>query len=44
MLDDRNNTSHAYDEEKAKIIFEHIKSYLPIFEATYDSLKDKYNL
>ena len=44
MLDDRNNTSHAYDEEKAKIIFEHIKSYLPILETTYNSLKDKYKL
>jgi nucleotidyltransferase substrate binding protein (TIGR01987 family) len=44
MLDDRNNTSQAYKEEEAKLIFEHIKSYLPIFEKTYKSLKDKYRL
>lgn len=44
MLDDRNNTSHAYKEAEAKIIFEHIKSYFPIFQNTYLSLKEKYNL
>jgi nucleotidyltransferase substrate binding protein (TIGR01987 family) len=44
MLDDRNNTSHAYKEEAAKIIFEHIKTYLPVFQTTYNSLKDKYKL
>lgn len=44
MLDDRNNSSHAYEEEKAKIIFQHIKDYLPIFQLTYKSLKEKYNL
>jgi len=44
MLEDRNNTSHAYKEETAKIIFEHIKGYLPIFQSTYRILKEKYNL
>jgi nucleotidyltransferase substrate binding protein (TIGR01987 family) len=44
MLDDRNNTSHAYKEEEAKLIFEHIKTYLPIFLSTYNRLKDKYKL
>lgn len=44
MLDDRNNTSHAYKEEEAQIIFEHIKQYLPIFQRTYLMLKDKYKL
>lgn len=44
MLDDRNNTSHAYKEEEAKIIFEHIKKYLPVFQSTYLMLKDRYQL
>lgn len=44
MLDDRNNTSHAYKEEEAKLIFEHIKNYLPTFEKTYAALKKQYNL
>ena len=42
MLDDRNNTSHAYKEEQAKIIFDHIKTYLPIFLETYQKLESKY--
>jgi hypothetical protein len=44
MLDDRNNTFHAYKEEAAKIIFEHIKTYLPVFQKTYNNLKDRYKL
>jgi len=44
MLDDRNNTSHAYKEEEAQIIFKHIKSYFPVFQSTYLILKDKYGL
>lgn len=32
MLDDRNNTSHAYREERAKIIFGNIQKYLPIYQ------------
>lgn len=44
MLDDRNNTSHAYKEAEAKIIFEHIKTYLPVFQATYLKLKEQYKL
>ena len=44
MLDDRNNTSHAYQETQAKIIFEHITSYLPVFQKTYIALKEKYDL
>lgn len=42
MLDDRNNTSHAYKEELAKIIFDHIKNYLPVFLETYQKLESKY--
>jgi nucleotidyltransferase substrate binding protein (TIGR01987 family) len=44
MLDDRNNTSHAYKEEEAKIIFENILQYLPVFQKTYLALKEKYKL
>ena len=44
MLDDRNNTSHAYKEEEAKVIFERIKGYLPIFQKTYLFLKEKYQM
>jgi len=44
MLDDRNNTSHAYKEEAAKAIFEDIKTYLPVFQSTYNCLKDRYGL
>lgn len=44
MLDDRNNTSNAYKEAEAKIIFEHIKTYLPVFKQTFFALKEKYNL
>jgi len=44
MLDDRNNTSHAYKEKESKMIFEHIKGYLPVFEKTYQVLKKKYHL
>lgn len=44
MLNDRNNTSHAYNEETAKLIFQHIQSYLPTFMATYKTLKDKYDI
>jgi nucleotidyltransferase substrate binding protein (TIGR01987 family) len=42
MLDDRNNTSHVYNEKDAERIFVHIKSYLPIFVTSYQSLKDRY--
>ncbi|QQR63082.1 nucleotidyltransferase substrate binding protein [bacterium] len=44
MLDSGNNTSHAYKEEEAQIIFERIKSYMPVFEATYQKLKKTYDL
>jgi len=44
MLDDKNNTSHAYKEKEAQIIFEHIKNYMPVFEKTYEALKKQYKL
>ncbi len=44
MLDDRNSTVHVYNEEEAKKIYENVKSYLPIFEKTYEKLKKTYSL
>ena len=44
MLDDRNNTSHAYKEHEATVIFNNIKKYLPIFQETYQMLQSKYRL
>ena len=44
MLDDRNSTSHEYNEEKAKEIFERIKLHFPVIESTYNNLKKKYEL
>lgn len=44
MLDDRNEASHIYNEEIAKHLLENIKSYLPIYQTTYQNLKNKYNL
>lgn len=42
MLDDRNNTSHAYNEKTAQLIFENIKKYLPTFQTTFNHLNEKY--
>lgn len=42
MLDDRNNATHAYKEEMAKEIFERIKLYVPVFEASFITLQKKY--
>lgn len=42
MLRDRNVTSHVYNYEDAKKIFENIKLYLPVLEKTYNQLKKKY--
>lgn len=40
MLKDRNMTSHTYDERLADVIFERIKKYVPVFQKTYQSLKE----
>lgn len=42
MLDDRNNTSHVYNQNDAKKVFDNIKLYYPVMEATYNKLKIKY--
>lgn len=42
MLDDRNMTSHIYDEEKIDKIFDRIKKYYPEMQKTYDLLKERF--
>lgn len=44
MLKDRNLTSHTYDEKIADVIYEHIKTYVPIFTKTLNSLAEKFDL
>lgn len=41
LMDDRNRTSHIYDEETAAEIFSHIQSdYLPLFDALIAYLRE----
>jgi nucleotidyltransferase substrate binding protein (TIGR01987 family) len=42
MLDDRNNTSHTYEEEVAMQIFRNIKTHYPIMQETFDQLRKKF--
>ncbi|MCH1624285.1 HI0074 family nucleotidyltransferase substrate-binding subunit [Fredinandcohnia quinoae] len=42
MLRDRNETSHLYDEAKAKQIYENIKGYFPELNDTFIDLSEKY--
>ena len=44
MLKDRNLTSHTYDEKLADLIYERIKTYVPIFIKTLNSLVEKFEL
>ena len=39
MLNDRNETSHIYNEKKAKEIYQHIKNNFPELQNTFDFLK-----
>lgn len=41
MLEDRNETSHIYDKEKALEIYERIRHYHPKFQAAYQLLTRK---
>lgn len=41
MLNDRNETSHIYDEAMAKRIYKNIKTYLPILKEAYNFLSEK---
>ncbi|MHA6250444.1 HI0074 family nucleotidyltransferase substrate-binding subunit [Oceanobacillus sp. CAU 1775] len=43
MLRDRNETSHVYDEEKAKQIYDNIVSHFPIMDATFEKLKENFS-
>jgi len=42
MLEDRNQTSHTYDEELADKIYKNLYSYYPVMQQTYDKLKKAY--
>jgi nucleotidyltransferase substrate binding protein (TIGR01987 family) len=44
MLNDRNQTSHTYDEDLADQIYKHIVIYTPIFRKTLSNLKEKFCL
>lgn len=39
MLDNRNRTSHTYDEELAKAVFRRLPNYLPLFDSLLDKLR-----
>jgi nucleotidyltransferase substrate binding protein (TIGR01987 family) len=40
MLDDRNETSHIYDEAMAKRIYKNIKTYLPLLKQAYGKIAE----
>lgn len=42
MLEDRNATSHVYDEEKAQEIYQHIHDNFSELESTFTFLKQKF--
>ena len=42
MLRDRNETSHVYNEETARQIYEHIREYFPELERTYYFLLQRF--
>lgn len=43
MLDDRNETSHTYDEELADVIYGRIKTiYIPLMQTTLATLEKTY--
>lgn len=41
MIQDRNETSHIYDQKKAAEIYSNIKKYYPLLEETFALLKVK---
>lgn len=43
MLRDRNETSHVYDEEKARNIYDNIVDYFPAMKRTFKLLNEKFN-
>jgi nucleotidyltransferase substrate binding protein (TIGR01987 family) len=38
MLEDRNRTSHTYDEDLAKAVFRRLPNYLPLLDALLKKL------
>ena len=42
MLDDRNVSSHVYDEKTARRIYANIKAYWPEMQRTYQSLAQRF--
>lgn len=42
MLDDRNETSHNYDQKIAQKVLTRIKTYTPILRESYTHLQNKY--
>ncbi len=42
MLQDRNLTSHTYDEALADQIYKRIQNYVPVFQTSYAALKTKF--
>jgi nucleotidyltransferase substrate binding protein (TIGR01987 family) len=44
MLDDKNTICHVYQQSKVVEVFNHIKTYLPILEKTYQKIKVMYDL
>jgi len=44
MLQDRNTTSHVYDEKEAMKIFNHIKKNFPELDYTFNLLKERYKI
>ena len=42
MLNDRNQTSHTYNEKLADEIYQHIKDYFPVITTTYTTLRSLY--
>lgn len=42
MLNDRNQTSHTYNENLADEIYQHIKNYFPFIATTYATLRALY--
>lgn len=42
MLRDRNETSHVYNEDKAKQIYDNIVRYFPVMNSTFEKLKKRF--
>ncbi|MET0513854.1 MAG: nucleotidyltransferase substrate binding protein [Nitrospiraceae bacterium] len=41
MLEDRNLTSHTYNESTADSIYSHLRSYTPLVRSALDELKKR---